>query len=33
MLEHRKEKLEAVLEHINMEIDKLKETKEEAKKE
>jgi hypothetical protein len=33
MLEHRKERLEAVLEHINMEIDKLKETKEEAKKE
>jgi len=33
MLQHRKEKLEAVLEHINMEIDKLKETKEEAKKE
>jgi len=33
MLEHRKEKLEAVLEHINMEIDKLKETKEEVKKE
>jgi len=33
MLEHRKEKLEAVLEHINMEIGKLKETKEEAKKE
>ena len=32
MLEHRKERLEAVLEHINTEIDKLKETKE-AKKE
>jgi len=31
MLEHRKEKLEAVLEHINMEIDKLKETKKEEK--
>ena len=29
MLEHKKEKLEAVLEHINMEIDKLKETKKE----
>jgi len=33
ILEQRKEKLEAVLEHINMEIEKLKETKEEAKKE
>ena len=33
MLERRKERLVAVLEHINMEIDKLKETKEEAKKE
>ena len=31
MLEHRKEKLEAVLEHINMEIDKLKESKKEEK--
>ena len=27
MLEHKKEKLEAVLEHINMEISKLKETR------
>lgn len=31
MLEHRKERLEAVLEHINMEIDKLKESKKEEK--
>ena len=32
MLERRKQRLAAVLEHINMEIDKLKETKEEEKK-
>ena len=31
MLERRKERLEAVLEHINMEIDKLKEIKKEEK--
>jgi len=31
MLEHRKERLEAVLEHINMEIDKLKQTEKEKK--
>jgi hypothetical protein len=31
ILEHRKEKLEAVLEHINMEIDKLKGNKTEEK--
>jgi hypothetical protein len=31
MLERRKEKLEAVLEHINMEIGKLKESKTEEK--
>ena len=31
MLERRKQRLAAVLEHINMEIDKLKETKEEEK--
>jgi len=31
ILERRKERLEAVLEHINMEIDKLKETKKEEK--
>jgi len=31
MLERRKERLEAVLEHINMEIDKLKESKKEMK--
>jgi prefoldin subunit 5 len=33
MLERRKQRLAAVLEHINMEIDKLKETKEEEKEE
>ena len=33
MLERRKQRLAAVLEQINMEIDKLKETKEEEKKE
>jgi prefoldin subunit 5 len=33
MLERRKQRLAAVLEHINMEIDKLKETMEEEKKE
>ena len=31
ILKHRKERLEAVLEHINMEIDKLKESKKEEK--
>jgi len=31
MLQQRKEKLEAALEHINMEIDKLKESKKEEK--
>jgi hypothetical protein len=31
ILERRKERLEAVLEHINMEIDKLKESKKEEK--